>query len=568
MSTQRAPVPRQAVPPGPSGSFRKRPAAGAVGRGLVLLAWLAAPLTAAAQAPAGDKAADVPARAITQPLFDEARSPFDGLFRPAEPSPAPLTRSGAAVPPGESPALAAYLRDSLPAFTASGQLEDDPRRECPGCPRRRPLRAVGGAAMVNVVFNMVNRLREENDEFKVSFSSWWENLKYGFEWDYNSFEINQFGHPYQGGLYFNAGRANGLSFWESAPLAAFGSATWEYFGEKNPASINDFVTTTMGGIALGEMFHRAGWMVRDSSVSESRLKKELLAMVLDPVTGINRFLSGDASRVSSNPEGLKPTSTASDIEAGVQWNGRVNERAVNSTGEPFLGLNLGYNDLYSSPYKMPFDAFTLALRLGGGSPISEALVRGRLYGRFRARADQHALPTEFLVVQGYDFQKNGIFEYGGQSVLAGVSHLFRVSDSAQLLVFGVGGPIVLGAIRSPLVTEAPAEGGDPEEAHLKRTYDFGPGAQVSGGAALRVGGFPLARLRYTSFFLRTISSVEGEAGKHYAQVLRLDVLAPLWRNFRFGVSGDYINRATYYPTTPDVHQWLPQLRVYLARVSK
>ncbi len=563
MSTLRAPVPRQALPHGSSGSFRRR-AAGLACRGLVLVASLAVAVAASAQAPAAERSAD-PGRAITLPLFGEAGSPFDGLFRPAEPSPA-LARFGVAVP-GESPALTDYFRESVAAFASSG-AQDDPRRACPGCPLRRPLRAVGGAAMVNVIFNMVNRLREENDEFKVSFSSWWENLKYGFEWDYNSFEINQFGHPYQGGMYFNAGRANGLSFWESAPLAAFGSATWEYFGEKNHASINDFVTTTMGGIALGEMFHRAGWMVRDSSVSESRLKKELLAMVLDPVTGINRFITGEASRVSENPTDLKPTSTLSDIEAGVQWNGRPNERSVNSTGEPFLGLNLGYNDIYSTPYKVPFDAFTVTLRLGGGSSISEGLVRGRLYGRFRSAAGQQERPTEFLVVQGYDFQKNGIFEYGGQSVLAGVSHLFRMSDSAQLLVFGVGGPIVLGAIRSPLVTEAPAEGGDPEEAHLKRTYDFGPGAQLSGGAALRVGGFPLARLRYTSFYLRTISSVEGEAGKHYAQVLRLDVLAPLWRNFRFGVSGDYINRATYYPTTPDVHQWLPQLRVYLARVSK
>ncbi len=122
-------------------------------------------------------------------------------------------------------------------------------------------------------------LRTPNDEFKVSLSSWWENLRYGFEWDFNSFSINQFGHPYQGGLYFNAGRANGLSFWESAPLAALGSATWEYFGEKNHASINDFVTTTMGGIALGEMFHRAGWLVRDARESGGKRRtKEILAM--------------------------------------------------------------------------------------------------------------------------------------------------------------------------------------------------------------------------------------------------------------------------------------------------
>ena len=47
-------------------------------------------------------------------------------------------------------------------------------------------------------------------------------------------------------------------------MTAFGSGTWEYFGETNHASLNDFINTTLGGIALGEMFHRAAWLVRDT----------------------------------------------------------------------------------------------------------------------------------------------------------------------------------------------------------------------------------------------------------------------------------------------------------------
>jgi len=45
--------------------------------------------------------------------------------------------------------------------------------------------------------------------------------------------INQFGHPYQGGNYFSAGRANGLSFWESVPLTVLGSVTWEWLGGRS-----------------------------------------------------------------------------------------------------------------------------------------------------------------------------------------------------------------------------------------------------------------------------------------------------------------------------------------------
>ena len=65
---------------------------------------------------------------------------------------------------------------------------------------------------------------------KLSLSSWGANIKSGFEWDDDPFGVNQFGHPYQGSNYFNAGRAHGMTFWKSSALAAFGAASWELFG--------------------------------------------------------------------------------------------------------------------------------------------------------------------------------------------------------------------------------------------------------------------------------------------------------------------------------------------------
>ena len=103
-------------------------------------------------------------------------------------------------------------------------------RACTGCPKRRPVVATLQVLGINVLYNVMNRVikaPEEKHYFRVSFGSWWDNLQYGFEWDDNAFAVNQIGHPYQGANYFTAGRSNGLSFWESAPLAALGSATWE-----------------------------------------------------------------------------------------------------------------------------------------------------------------------------------------------------------------------------------------------------------------------------------------------------------------------------------------------------
>ncbi len=109
----------------------------------------------------------------------------------------------------------------------------------------------------------------------------------------------------------------GLNFYESAALTAFGSATWEFFGETNHASLNDFINTTLGGITLGEMFHRAGWLVRNTQATgKGRLWSEIGATALDPITGLNRFASGDASRVSEKPPEFVPSSLGGVASAG------------------------------------------------------------------------------------------------------------------------------------------------------------------------------------------------------------------------------------------------------------
>jgi hypothetical protein len=228
---------------------------------LVLLASVLVPPAAAAQVP-GDAPSWDGSGQIVMTRISSSPSPFSSLF----------------------PAV-----EVMPVLSVATQ--EGPTRACDACPKRRPVVGLFQAFGVNVVFNLASRLRKENQEYKVTLSSWWENLRHGFEWDTNNFKVNQFGHPYQGSLYFNAGRANGLSFWESAPLVAFGSATWEYFGERNHASINDFVTTTMGGIAFGEMFHRTGWLIRDTRLTgRPRLLREILGTAVDPITGVNRLM--------------------------------------------------------------------------------------------------------------------------------------------------------------------------------------------------------------------------------------------------------------------------------------
>ena len=156
----------------------------------------------------------------------------------------------------------------------------DDGRACPGCPPRRIGSALLWTTAVNGIYELANLIRGQ-DTAKITPETWWTNMKRGWEWDLDDFAVNQIGHPYQGNNYFTTGRSNGMNFWESAGLTAFGSTTWEYFGETNQASLNDFINTTLGGIALGEMFHRTAWLVRNThATGKSRMWNEIGALSL------------------------------------------------------------------------------------------------------------------------------------------------------------------------------------------------------------------------------------------------------------------------------------------------
>jgi hypothetical protein len=216
---------------------------------------------------------------------------------------------------------------------------------------------------------------------RVTPKTWWANMEQGWVWDLDDFTVNQIGHPYQGNNYFNTGRANGLSFYESAAVTAFGSSTWEYFGETNHASLNDFINTTLGGIALGEMFHRTAWLVRDTrATGRGRLWREIGATVLDPITGVNRFMRGDAKRLTDKPADMVPSNLSAVGAAGVLWRG-TQDNAFTASPQAFVEVDAIYGDPENGHSRTPYDAFAMRLRFGGGSSLSEARVRGRLLGQ-------------------------------------------------------------------------------------------------------------------------------------------------------------------------------------------
>ncbi|MDR0410899.1 MAG: DUF3943 domain-containing protein [Treponema sp.] len=110
----------------------------------------------------------------------------------------------------------------------------------------------------NLVTNVAARYIGDAGFAKISPTTIYNHMNLSaWRWEKNDrFYVNQAGHPYQGSTYFNSGRSNGFSFYESIGFTAVGSVVWESVFETGICSLNDFVTTTIGGAAVGEMLHR------------------------------------------------------------------------------------------------------------------------------------------------------------------------------------------------------------------------------------------------------------------------------------------------------------------------
>ena len=115
-------------------------------------------------------------------------------------------------------------------------------------------------------------------------------------------------HPYHGSIYYNAARSNGLSYVETIPYVALGSVMWEISGEMERPSINDFITTSAGGLAMGEVLHRVSDRIFDNRKRGfQRVVSEVIGTIINPSRGFTRLISGEAFRVSKSQSKLETT---------------------------------------------------------------------------------------------------------------------------------------------------------------------------------------------------------------------------------------------------------------------
>ncbi len=414
--------------------------------------------------------------------------------------------------------------------------------------RWRLLRATSEIVAYNLIMTWFGRtfFTEGKEGFVVTAESIHENLQAGFEWDDNSFSANNFRHPYQGALYYNAGRANHYDYYESSAFAFLGAWLWEYTGENHHPSVNDWINTAVGGIAFGEALYRLSDLVLDNTATQGRTWREVGGLAVSPIRGVNRLITGEAYAVHANAPDRFPATYDGLFRFGARTIG--DERLWNqSSSKLFISFDAKYGDAFGE-IKKPFDHFTVGAQLNVDNK-PHGIGRIEIQGALGAKSVSQSAKTHHVLsaYQHFDYIDNEAYTYGGQSVGASFRSRFSAEDGFKARASLDMNAILLGASKSDYFSIS------------GREYDYGPGVAFKVEAVFERKGTDVLTLGHESHYIHSINGNEVDSYVHFT---RLRAHVPI-RAF-FGAGFEYLLYSSErdYDTLPDVSQRSPELRVY------
>jgi hypothetical protein len=271
-----------------------------------------------------------------------------------------------------------------------------------------------------------------------------QNFTGPWDWeDTDGFIVNNIGHPYQGSVYFNAGRSNGYNFYESIFFSFLGSITWEYFGERQQKSANDLIATTLGSLSIGEMLHRLYLIAGTAG-----LPGPVMALI-SPMDSFNRITTKRGPKQEfGSLYGLSFSAGAGFADSGFT------EREYNRDLYSFLGpaFYAGADIVYGNPFEqrgtVPFEHFELITNLeaGIGNYMNIRLISdGYLFSFLPVNTASSMLSTGLSL--HYDFVSSGAYSLYASAIdqysnaldwTVKYRHLFKNDTALQIKLHSGG----------------------------------------------------------------------------------------------------------------------------------
>ncbi len=307
---------------------------------------------------------------------------------------------------------------------------------------KRPWKAALETFGLNVGIWGFDRYVLQGDFAHINSKTIKNNFETGFVWDNDQFSTNLFAHPYTGGLYFNTARNSGLNFYQSIPYSVGGSLMWEFFMENEPPAINDFISTSIGGISLGEVTYRLSDLIIDSrSTGWERVGREFLSTVISPMTGLNRLISGDMWK-RRNFRG-RSVANSVPLECIVRLSYRAlaenNDISESISNSMYVDASLIYGDPFDRENQKPYDYFSLKAGFNLISDRQPLISNINAIGMIWGKDIEMKKPTRNLtlgIFQHFDYYDSYGGNFMGEGGVEKVDyHYFRIAEAAA---FGGG----------------------------------------------------------------------------------------------------------------------------------
>ncbi len=365
--------------------------------------------------------------------------------------------------------------------------------------------AIGEAIASDLILLGINRYVRNASYAYITWDSMYENLTNPWVWDQDEFSVNQIGHPYQGSVYFIAGRANNLTYWESYVPTVIGSVFWEIFMETEKPSINDFIVTTYGGAAVGEMLHRL--------FLESEKNSSWLSLALSPMGSLNVAITGKPSmQVNEKIESLTLGFSLGSLVSFREIENELEYQEVEDIPIT-LGANIGlvYGKAYGHETKTPYSHFELQSSIDWNRTYySASLFSNGLLWSVAPPWNEKNADTTFGISQHYDMVISDDLWYNANSIGATIKQRVYLPRETLMHWSLHVNWLILGATEYYYFISE--EIGKPSTGEERRDYDLSTGENIK--FYISVGNKKLGTFSFWSILngMHTIAGTVPENG--------------------------------------------------------
>ncbi|HEX8010796.1 MAG TPA: DUF3943 domain-containing protein [Casimicrobiaceae bacterium] len=291
----------------------------------------------------------------------------------------------------------------------------------------------------DVLLSLVNRY-SRGAPYHSSLTSIRHNLRHNWVVDNDPFEINQFGHPYQGSMYHAFARSAGLDFWISLGYTFAGSAFWEIAGETTPPSRNDQVASGIAGSFLGEALFRMASLLLERGGEAPDLWREIGAAAISPATGFNRLAFGERFRaIFPSHDAVYYSRVALGAAATTQNEPGASTKVKHNEAQVEFSIDYGLPGKSGYTYKRPFDYFAFQATASSANGFENIMTRGLLVGKgYEAGANYRGV---WGLYGSYDYIAPQVFRISSTALSVGTTGQWWLSEGIALQgtgLFGMG----------------------------------------------------------------------------------------------------------------------------------